>query len=552
MTSDSPLAQPLPDDLSISKNWKADLLSGFLVSLIALPLCLGIAGASGFPPIAGVMTAVIGGLICSFISDSQMTIKGPAAGLIVIVMGAVTELAPGDAVQGYHLALGIGVVAAVIQILFGIFRAGVLADIFPSAAVHGLLASIGIIIAAKQIHTVLGVKPEAKEPLELLAEIPHSISHMNPAIAIIGLSSLAILFLLPLIKNRFVKMLPAPLLVVLVAVPLGMYYELTREHIVQFGSDSFTVGPNFLVQLPGKLIDAIQFPDFSGVMTGVGIKYIIMFSLVGTLESLLSAKAVDKLDKHNRRTNMNRDLLALGVANLGSAFVGGLPMISEIVRSSANVNNGGKTKMANFYHGLFLLGFVALLPALVQRIPNAALGAMLVYTGCRLASPLTFWKTWKVGPEQLIIFVSTIIGVLMIDLLVGIAIGVVVKVIIHLFMGAPIVSLFKASIEVTQNGDVESLVIPKQSAVFSSWIALKRAIDTNPSAKTVAIDFSQTRLVDHTVMEKLHELEQEFKREGRHLVLRGLEEHRPLSGHPLAARRRTAGSMNTGPDSTKK
>lgn len=523
-----------------SPTWQADLLSGFLVSLIALPLCLAIAMASGFPAIAGVMTAVIGGLLCPWISNSQMTIKGPAAGLIVIVLGAVTELAPGDPIKGYHLALGVGVVAALIQIGFGLFRAGILADFFPSAAVHGLLASIGIIIISKQVHAVLGVKPEAKEPLHLLAEIPQSLMQMNQAIALIGIVSLLILFIVPLIKNAWIRRIPGPVLVLLFSVPMGMYLDLGHEHLVHFGRNDFHVGPEFLVQLPGNLMDSIQFPDFSGVLTGVGLKYIIMFSLIGTLESLLSAKAVDRLDPWRRRTNMNRDLLAVGVANLGSAFVGGLPMISEIVRSSANVNNGGRTRFSNLFHGLFLLAFVVLFPALVQKIPLAALGAMLVYTGFRLASPKAFLHTWKIGTEQLIIFVSTILGVLMIDLLVGIAIGVAVKLVIHVWMGAPVTSLVRPSLttEIAEQG--ECVVTPQHSATFVSWINIKNSIDANSDVKKVVLDLSHARVVDHTIMERLHEMQEEFARHDRQLLVVGLEDHLPLSSHPLAARRRPA------------
>ncbi len=532
----SPSSQNIP--VMSGSSWQADLLSGFLVSLIALPLCLAIAMASGYPAIAGVMTAVIGGLLCPWISNSEMTIKGPAAGLIVIVLGAVTEFAPGDPIKGYHLALGVGVAAAVIQIGFGLFRAGILADFFPSAAVHGLLASIGIIIISKQFHAVLGVKPEAKEPFELLAEIPHSLMHMNQAIALIGIASLLILFIMPLIKNSWIRRIPGPVVVLLFSVPMGMAFDLGHEHLVHFGRNDFHVGPEYLVQLPGNLLDSIQFPDFSGVLTGVGLKYVLLFSLIGTLESLLSAKAVDRLDPFRRQTNMNRDLLAVGVANLASSFVGGLPMISEIVRSSANVNNGGRTRNANMFHGLFLLAFVALFPAMVQKIPLAALGAMLVYTGFRLASPKAFLHTWKIGTEQLIIFVSTILGVLMIDLLVGIAIGVAVKLVIHVWMGAPMTSLVRPSLTTTVGEEGKCVVTPLHSATFVSWINIKKSIDANADAKTIVLDLSHARVVDHTIMERLHEMQEEFARQDRELLVQGLDDHQPLSSHPLAARRR--------------
>lgn len=516
--------------------WWYDVLSGFLVSLIALPLCLAIAMASGFPAIAGVLTAVIGGLVCPLISNSQMTIKGPAAGLIVIVIGAVTELAPGDPMRGYHLALGIGVVAAVLQILFGLLRTGVLGELFPTATVHGLLAAIGVIIISKQIHAVLGVKPVGSEPLHLLGEIPHSLMHLNPAIALIGIVSLIILFVLPLVRHPLARLVPSPLIVLMVTIPLGTYFNLAQEHTLLLGSQSFSVGPKFLVDLPGNLLDAVQFPDFSGVLTPVGLKYIVMFSLVGTLESLLSAKAVDLLDPYRRKTDMNRDLLAVGVANLIAACLGGLPMISEIVRSSANVNNGGRTRLANVCHGLFLLMFVALLPAIVEKTPLAALGAMLVYTGYRLASPYEFWKTWQIGREQLVIFTATILGVLATDLLVGIAIGISVKLMIHIFYGAPLRSLFQPTLIVESTTADTCVIAARHSAVFTSWIAVRKAIDSLVDAKTIVLDLSQTRLVDHTVMERLHQLQSDLQHQKRTLVIRGLDEHRPMSDHPYAAR----------------
>lgn len=525
-------------------NWKSDLVSGFLVFLIALPLCLGISMASGFPPVAGIFTAIIGGMLVSFFKGSELTIKGPAAGLIVIALGAVEELGQGDPVKGYHLALAAIVAAGVIQIIFGLLRSGVLSDFFPSAAVHGMLAAIGIIIASKQIHTIMGVKPEGMHPIDLLAEIPESISKMNPEIAIIGAISLAILFTLPLIKNKYVKMIPAPLVVILVAVPLGHLFQLETEHKYLFLNDhEYTIGPRYLVTLPDNLASALTFPDFSALFSGTSIKFIIMFALVGSLESLLSTKAIDSLDPWRRKSNMNRDLIGVGVGNTLAGLIGGLPMISEIVRSSANINNGGRTWWSNFFHGFFLLVFVAFFPSIIHQIPLAALGAMLIYTGYRLASPREFYKTYKIGKEQLIIFLSTVVITLATDLLIGIAAGISIKLIMHLINGLPPRYMFKPLFSVNENPDNNMYVVDvKHSAVFSNFILLKKSLDRLPRKSHVIVDFSEAQLVDHTVMENLHRYMEDFNHEGGVFEITGFEHHRKFSNHELSARKKRNGN----------
>ena len=288
-----------------------------------------------------------------------------------------------------------------------------------------------------------------------------------------------------------------------------MYLDIGREHLYAFGGTEYTLGPRYLVDVPNDFFSAVTFPDFSGVLTMVGLKYIVMFCLIGSLESILSAKAVDQIDPYRRKTNLDKDLLAVGIGNTIAAFIGGLPMISEIVRSRANIDNGALTRFANMFHGIFLLFFVALLPSLIDRIPLAALAAMLVYTGFRLASPQEFMHMYKIGREQLIIFVSTIVGVLATDLLIGIGIGIVVKVLIHIVNGAPVGSLVKSSISVEDGGDAATLRVDR-SAVFSTWIPLKDRIGRQESQKVV-VDLSGTKLVDHTVMANLAELRNEFR-----------------------------------------
>jgi MFS superfamily sulfate permease-like transporter len=536
---------------SLFERLRSDAMAGFLVFLIALPLCLAIASASGFPAIAGVFTAIVGGLVTPWLSNSQLTIKGPAAGLIVIVLGAVTEFgfnpaAPGSAESfaAYRMALAIGVVAAVVQIVFGLVKAGVLGDFFPSSAVHGLLAAIGVIIIAKQVPVALGVTPHGHEPLELLAEIPSEIAHLNPEIASIGAIGLLILFLFPFLKNPIFKAIPAPVIVLAATIPLGLYFNLATEHHYSLLGHDYVVGKNFLVDVPSKLADATTFPDF-GVFSNsktmyAAIKWVVMFALIGSLESMLSAKAIDLLDPQKRKTDLNRDLLAVGVANLGSAMIGGLPMISEIVRSRANIDNGAKSKYANMFHGIFLLLAVAFCAPLIRMIPRAALAAMLVYTGFRLAHPREFLHVYKIGREQLVVFVGTIIAVLATDLLIGIGIGIAIELLIQFINGVPLVSLFRPQAEVRQIDERTWLICPRDAAVFFNWISIRSRIERHGLAQNmnVIVDLSETRMVDHTVMAKLRELEREFATKGIALAVIGLDKHVSLSHHPASARLR--------------
>lgn len=536
---------PRGDVAGFFRHWRKDSVAGFLVFLIALPLCLGIASACGYPPIAGVLTAIVGGVLTTFLGNSELTIKGPAAGLIVIAFGCIQEFggdgAPGSLnmadMQAYRLALGVGVAAGVLQIFFALLRSGVLGECFPTSAVHGMLAAIGIIIVAKQVPVTLGVDNRG-EPLHLLAALPQKFAQMNPEIAFIGGISLLILFGLPFLKNPLVRRLPAPMAVLLVAVPLGLYFDLSHEHTYTFGGHDYSVGEQFEVPVPDSLLGAITLPDFSGLATLKGWKWVVMFALIGSLESLLSAKAIDLLDPWRRRTDLNCDLLAVGLANTVAASVGGLPMISEIVRSRANIDNGARTRFANMYHGLFLLLFVALAPQLIHRIPLAALAAMLVFTGCRLAAPREFVRVYQAGREQFLVFATTIVAVLSTDLLIGIAIGVVLEFALYLAGYTPLRSLFVPDLSVEQRDATTYLVRVHHAAVFTNWVALRRRVNRLDHEMDVVLDLSETYLVDHTVMEKLHELEKEFKESARRLTVTGLEKHRSFSKHPHSGRKR--------------
>ena len=514
----------------LKENFTTDAISGFIVFLLALPLSLGIAKASEFPPLMGLISAIIGGLVVSFFMGSRLTIKGPAAGLIVIVAGAVAEFGQGDATQGWHLALGAMVVAGIIQILFGVLKLGKLADFFPLSAIHGMLAAIGIIIIAKQIPVLLNDNPalaKGQSPLELLAHIPNFIANLDPKASIIGLVSLAIMMGWPYIKNKYIKMIPAPLVVLLFSIPTELFMHFKETE------------PAYALVKIGHFIDNVNINvSFDGwSQTGIFVKYVIMFALVGTLESLLTVKAIDLLDPFKRKSNANKDLIAVGIGNTLAAVLGGLPMISEVARSSSNVNNGAKTRWANFFHGFFILTFLLVASPVLEMIPNAALAAMLISVGIKLAHPKEFVHTFKIGKEQLAVFMVTIFFTLFEDLLVGIAAGILLKIIIHLFNGAPISSIFKsvATVSFTEN---EYYVKVEKSAIFSNFLGIKSRLEAIPNGLKVTIDLKKAKFIDHSVMESLSHYKHDYESiEGGTVEIIGLEKHKSLSDHHLSARK---------------
>jgi MFS superfamily sulfate permease-like transporter len=465
--------------------------------------------------------------------------RSPAAGLIVIAAGAVSDLGrefvpqlPSAAVMqlqeagktpdqiakelefaqlaaGHRLAIAVGVAAGLCQVAFGLLKFGAIGDFFPLAAVHGMLASIGVIIMAKQSYAVLGATPPKNaEPLELIAHLPKAAAHdVNPEIFAIG--------------------------------ALSLHTYLFHDGFFHHEDAEYLVGPKFLVDLPNTLknpSDAFFAPDFRALATATGLKYLLMFALIASLESLLSAKAIDLIDPWKRKTDLNRDLLACGAANALASACGGLPMISEIVRSKANVDNGATNRYSNLFHAVFLLSFALLLPDLLHRIPLAALGAMLVYTGFRLAHPREFLHTFKIGPEQLVVFVSTIVATLATDLLIGIFVGVGVKLVIHLFSGVPPKALVKPSVSIVRSDNEPTVICVRGAAAFTNWLSLRSTILRHTCERGVVVDLSGTRLVDHSTLEKLHDLKRDFARVCLPLEIVGIDGHRPLSRHPLAAR----------------
>ncbi len=545
---------PRGDLQGFTRYIKEDFVAGLMVFIIALPLCLAISLASGFPPMAGIITAVVGSLLATFISNSELTIKGPAAGLIVIVLGCIKDFGgngfadgqiTAEDINAYRSALAVATVASVLQILFGLFKAGILSEFFPKSAIHGMLSAIGVIIIAKQIPIALGVKTDLQEPFELLGEIPHFLTEANPAIAGIGLVSLTVLATWPWLKKRLraVSAIPPQLVVLIVAVLIGLYFNLLHKHNYNLLGHEYELSESHLVPLPQEMFGIFKqvvTPEFGALTNWMAWKWVLMFFVIGTLESILSAKAIDAIDPWKRKTDMNRDVLAVGFANLAASLLGGLPMISEIVRSKANIDNGAKTRFADLWHGVLLLLCVSLLPSTLHLIPKAALAAMLIYTGYRLAHPSEFMHAYHVGREQLIIFVTTLLVTLWTDLLFGVAAGIGMKFFIHILNGVPMKSFFKAYLDIEPVSEDTVKIRASESAVFSNWIPFKRQIEHIGLVQrnNLVVDISDAKLVDHTVMEKLHEMQAEMEAEGLRLEIVGLEQHQALSEHGDAARKR--------------
>lgn len=516
----------------LKDHWKSDAVSGFLVFLIALPLSLGIAKGSfgDDKAVMGLFTAIVAGVVVTFFSGSYVTIKGPAAGLMTLVAASVASLDHGG--LGYEGALAAMLVAALIQIVFGFVKFGNYVSFFPLTAVHGMLASIGLMIIIKQIKDIFGsvnVKAHS-EIMEVFAQIPDFVTDFNINATIIGLVSLIIMFVMVNIKNKFVKSIPGAFVALIVAIVLSIVLGLedkfkikVPENIVQMMIDSFNNGT--LVK-----------PDFSHFASLNFVKFVITFALIGSLESLLTSKAIDNLDPFKRKSNYNKDLIAVGVGNTITSLIGALPMISEVARSSYNVSNGAKTRWANFFHGMFLLVALVFIPFVINLIPKAALAAMLVFTGYRLASPKEFIKTLKIGPEQLLIFVTTILVTLFTDLLIGIFAGVALELLLHVGMGTSFKALFKSNIQVAESNDAIRLRMGDVAA-FTNVIGFQKVVDALPGNKNVEIDFSDSVMIDHTFMETLHHYEDDFSRQGRRLDPLNMDTLTPYSTHPMAARK---------------
>ena len=513
---------------------KKDMISGFSVFLLALPLCLGISTASNFPPVSGILSAIIGGVLASFLGGAKLSIKGPAAGLIVITAGAVQQLGGDDFQLGYERTLAVCAIAAVLQIIIAGMRKASLAEILPPSVIHGMLAAIGIIIVSKQAYVMIGVTPDVSEPFELLLNFPFELTYLNPIIATLGLLAFIIAVLWPSLRK--ISFIPSPLVILLLVVPLSLYLHLSKDHSYTFMGNVYSVGPASLINLPHNFLNAICFPDFSVILSPVSIKYIIMYTLVGSIESLLTVCAIDSMRLQAATpSNLNKDLCAVGIANLGSALIGGLPMISEIVRSKANIDYGAISEKSNFFHGLFMLIAVVLFPSLLNLIPLSSLAALLVFVGLRLATPQEFIRAYRIGRDQFFVFIGTFFMTLATDLLIGVAFGIFLKLIIHILRGNKLKNLCNPLIVLKRVKDHICIEI-EGPLTFMSYLKLKKIIEkAEKETKNIVINLSRVTYLDHTVLKKFQTLSHEF--EGIEITITENQELVSLYNHHLSTRK---------------
>lgn len=513
---------------------------GFVVSLIALPLSLGLASASGAPPISGLISAIVGGMFVAIFGGSKVAIVGPGNGLVVVTLTAITTLGAGDMYQGFLYTLAAVVVSGVIIFLFGLFRFGALGDFFPSAAVQGMLAAIGVIIMAKQIHVMMGVMdPAASDPVGLLLSIPDSVGRVVdgevPLFAFIfGIAALIFLFLYARVRNPVIKLIPAPMWVVIIGIGFTYFAQAQPQILAPLSSA-------YLVSLPDQVFSQMAFPDFSMWRDQAFISAVVALTFISTIESLLSMKAVDRLDSLKRRTNVNKGLRAIGMATVVSGFLGGLNVVKVIARSSVNVNQGATNRSSNFFHGFFLLLFILLFSAQLQRIPMAALAAILVFTGYKLCAPAVFRAIARVGWEQLAIFMVTMIFTLLTDLITGILIGIVVTLVAQLFaVGKNEVmlrNLFRPNTLLFKEDEEQYHLSVRAFSNFVNFLGIKKKLDGIPRNAKVIVDFSMAEFVDYSVLEQLDNYHQNFRSSGGDLEIIGVDNMASLSSHPFSPKR---------------
>ena len=484
-------------------NWRSDIPAGIVVFLVALPLCLGVALASGAPLFSGIIAGVVGGIVVATFSGSALSVSGPAAGLTTIVLSSIQTLGSFDI---FLLAVFL---AGAIQMTLGFIRAGGIGNYFPSAVIKGMLAAIGVILILKQIPHLVGYDKDfvgdesflQRDGENTFTEILRAFDYLQPGAIIVCILSLFILILWdrPFIKrNRYLAITPAPLLVVIVGIVLNTLFiasnsdlMITEEHLV-----SLPVAPD-----AGSFIGQFSFPDFTEILKKEVWIVAFTIAIVASLESLLSIDAVDKLDPYKRITPLNKELRAQGIGNMISGLIGGLPVTSVIVRSSANVTSGAKTKTSSIFHGVLLLLTAMLIPGLLNKIPLASLAAILLMVGYKLVKPSIVKEIYKKGMDQFIPFVVTIIAILLTDLLQGILIGIVLGLLFLLKT-----NFHQALFSVNENGNY--LIRLQKDVSFLNKALIRKVFRKIPDGSYVIIDGARSTFIDHDILETIDDFRQ--------------------------------------------
>ncbi len=479
-------------------NLKYDVPAGLVVFLVALPLCLGIALASGAPFSAGLMAGIIGGLFIPMISKAPLSVSGPAAGLTTIVLLGIESL---GSFEAFLVAVFI---SGFIQIALGFVKAGYIAYFFPSSVIKGMLAGIGFILIMKQIPHAIGYDIEsfgrdtfdAGTGENTFTLFLHSLENIEWGAVIISAISLVILIFWSRTKFSQVKLLPAALIVTVLSALINIAF--------QHWMPSLALGGTHLVTIPasGEFLSGLTGPDWS-VITSIEVwKIALTIGVVASLETLLTIEAVDKLDHFKRKTPLNRELIAQGLGNTVAGLIGGLPITSVIVRSSAGVNSGGRTKMMAIIHGFLLFFAVYYLPEYLNMVPLAGLAAILLVIGYKLADPKVLKDIYNEGASQWIPTIVTTIAILLSDLLVGISVGIVVG-LFYVFKAN-----FHSPFTITKKGKDVSIIFNRDIS-FLNKAALVTTLESIENWSSVVIDGKQARFIDHDIAELLREFETE-------------------------------------------
>lgn len=479
----------------LKKNLKKDLPASIVVFLVALPLCLGIALASGAPLFAGLITGIVGGIVVASFSGSQLSVSGPAAGLTVIVLNSITDLG------SYQIFLVAVVMAGVMQLILGIIKAGTIGNYFPSSVIEGMLAAIGITLILKQLPHAVGVDSDffgdegffQQDHENTFSAIFNAANHLSIAALVISSLSVAVLLLWP--KFKKINVVPAPLVVVIIGV-LGAFLFSNGAEALR--NDQLVAIP--VVSNTSEFFGLFTMPDFSALTNPKVYMVAITIAIVASLETLLSIEAVDKIDPIKRVTPTNRELVAQGTGNIVSGMLGGLPLTSVIVRSSANVNAGGRTKMSAIIHGILLLLSLLFIPKIINLIPYACLAAILLVTGYKLARVALFKHMYNKGWDQFVPFVVTIVAVLLTDLLKGVGIGMLVSIFYLLRTNMRNPFFYK----VQEEGNKKNIRIKLAEEVsFLNKASIQVLLTGIPKETNVIIDGTNSRYIDPDVLETI-------------------------------------------------